>query len=79
MWIILTIRARDLQPGEPSQQHRRQAGLETVAAVLLTDRRTIRLHRHTGSVDSQTVTVLTCCTVHQKAGLQLEDSRDVEL
>ena len=46
---------------------------------LLADRRTVRLHRHIGSVDSKTDTAPACSLVHQKAGLQLEDGRDVEL
>ena len=50
-----------------------------MADILHTDRWTVRLHRHIGSVGPKTDTALACSPVHQKAGLQLEDSCDVEL
>ena len=45
---------------------------------LLADRRTVRLHRHTGSVDVKVDTTPACSLVYQKARLRLEDGRDVK-
>ena len=45
---------------------------------LPTDRRTVRLNLHIGSLDVKVDTTPACSLVYQKAGLRLEDSRDVK-